>query len=323
MVSCLASVFQHNGDTLAAPGAGRGYAVLQIAFVQLAGQGVGQTYTGYGQRVTVGDGAAVNIGPVAVQPQFLFAGQVLGGKGLVDFHPVDVVERHLLVSDKGANGRRRANAHDLGGHAHHRACHDAGQRLQAMGGSPSNTSVGETFEAISQGVLDGTVASSSDMISFRMDDVVDYVTTLPLGTYHSTISHTVGAGTWANLSPEHRRAIAESSSYASAMATQRWGYEMSQEAISNAEEKGVEFIEPTADLIEASERFKTEDLDAVPGYAADQDGISDAAAKVAEFQMLVNKWDEIAESVDNDPAAMAEQMNREIWDNVDFSSYGL
>lgn len=195
--------------------------------------------------------------------------------------------------------------------------------VEAMGGSPSNTSVGETFEAISQGVLDGTVASSSDMISFRLDDVVDYVTTLPLGTYHSTISHTVGAGTWANLSPEHRRAIAEASSYASAMATQRWGYEMSQEAISNAEDKGVEFIEPTPDLIEASERFKTEDLDAVPGYAADQDGISDAAAKVAEFQMLVNKWDEIAESVDNDPEAMAEHMNREIWDNVDFSSYGL
>ncbi|TGG90612.1 C4-dicarboxylate ABC transporter substrate-binding protein [Natronospirillum operosum] len=195
--------------------------------------------------------------------------------------------------------------------------------VESMGGSPSNTSVGETFEAISQGVLDGTLTSTSDMISFRLDDVVDYVTTLPLGTYHSTISHTFNNRTWNNLTPEQRRIVAESSSYASTMATQRWGYELPEIATSNALDKGIEFLDPTPELIEASERFIAGDLDSIPGRAEGEDGLTDASAKVARFQVLVNKWEDIAESVDNDPAAVAEAMSREIWDEVDFATYGL
>ncbi|MCH8532019.1 MAG: C4-dicarboxylate TRAP transporter substrate-binding protein [Saccharospirillum sp.] len=195
--------------------------------------------------------------------------------------------------------------------------------VEGMGATPSNTSVGEQFEAISQGVLDGSVASSADMLSFRLDDVVGYVTTLPLGTYQSSISHAFSARTWARLSPEHRRVVAESSSYASAMATQRWGFELAEIAINNASDKGVEFLQPSPELLEASERLKTSDLAAVPAMAAERDGISDAAAKVAQFQLLVNKWEGIADGVGNDPAAIAEVMDREIWDKVDFSTYGL
>ncbi|MHA7880260.1 MAG: C4-dicarboxylate TRAP transporter substrate-binding protein [Saccharospirillum sp.] len=195
--------------------------------------------------------------------------------------------------------------------------------VEGMGATPSNTSVGEQFEAISQGVLDGSVASAADMLSFRLDDVVGYVTTLPLGTYQSSISHTFGARTWANLSPEHRRVVAEASSYASAMATQRWGFELAEIAVNNALEKGVEFIQPSPELLEASERLKSSDLDAAPAMATEQDGIANAAAKVAQFQLLVNKWEGIAESVNNDPVAMSEAMNREIWDKVDFTTYGL
>ncbi|PTY37860.1 C4-dicarboxylate ABC transporter substrate-binding protein [Saccharospirillum sp. MSK14-1] len=194
---------------------------------------------------------------------------------------------------------------------------------EEMGADGANVSVGETFEAISQGVLDGTIASTADLISFRLDDVVTHITVLPMGTYHSTISHAINARTWDGMSAEDRRVLAETSSYASALATQRWGYEMPSAAEAAARDAGIEFIEPSADLLEASNAYQREDLQKAIELAQDRDGIADAAAKVERFEALVDKWTDFAESVDNDPQRIADEVNRQVWDQVDFSTYGL
>lgn len=193
---------------------------------------------------------------------------------------------------------------------------------EEMGADGANVSVGETFEAISQGVLDGTIASTADLISFRLDDVVKYITLLPMGTYHSTISHAINANTWGRMSVEQRRVLAETSSYASALATQRWGYEMPSAAEAAARDAGIEFIEPAADLLNASNAYQREDLQKAIELAEERDGISDAAAKVERFETLVTKWTNYANSVDNDPAQIAEEVNRQVWDKVDFANYG-
>ncbi len=194
---------------------------------------------------------------------------------------------------------------------------------EAMGAVGANVSVGETFEAISQGVLDGTIASTADMISFRLDDVITHISTLRLGTYHSTISHAIGNNTWKRLSADDRRAIAEASSVASAMSTQRWAHEMASAAEADARTKGVEFIEPSDALVAASEAFKEQDLASIVDRAEGRDGLTNVADKIAEFERLVDKWTAIAESVDNDPEMMAEQIKQEVWANVDFTRYGL
>lgn len=194
---------------------------------------------------------------------------------------------------------------------------------EEMGADGANVSVGETFEAISQGVLDGTIASTADLISFRLDDVVTHITTLPMGTYHSTISHAINARTWAGLSADERRVMAETSSYASALATQRWGYEMPSAAEAAARDAGIEFIEPSAELLNASNAYQREDLQKAIELAQQRDGIADADAKVERFEALVDKWTAFAESVDNDPQQIADEVNSEVWDQVDFSTYGL
>lgn len=194
---------------------------------------------------------------------------------------------------------------------------------EAMGAVGVNVSVGETFEAISQGVLDGTIASTADMISFRLDDVITHVSTLRLGTYHSTISHAIGLNTWRRLSADDRLAIAKASALASAMSTQRWAHEMASSAETDARTKGVEFIEPSPSLVAVSDAFKAQDLASIMGRAEGRDGLTNVAEKIAAFERLVDKWTAIAESVNNDPELMAEHINREVWANVDFASYGL
>ncbi|WP_416139334.1 C4-dicarboxylate TRAP transporter substrate-binding protein [Halomonas sp. HK25] len=194
--------------------------------------------------------------------------------------------------------------------------------LEAMGGTPASTPVGETFESLSQGVIDGSIASSADIISFRLEDAIDYLTYIGLGTFHSTTSHAVGQAVWNSLSAEDREAVARASTRASALATQRWAYEMPAEADQVARNSGIEILEADESLHEATRRFAEEDLIYAAEQAESRYGVSDAAAKLERFQELVEKWNGIVEEVGEDPEAIAEAINREVWDQVDFSSYG-
>ena len=46
-------------------------------------------------------------------------------------------------------------------------------------------------------------------------------------------------------------------------------------------------------------------------------------AKLEQFTTLVDKWTAIANELDNDPEAIAERVNEEVWAKVDFSTYGV
>ncbi|SFU81730.1 C4-dicarboxylate TRAP transporter substrate-binding protein [Halomonas korlensis] len=194
--------------------------------------------------------------------------------------------------------------------------------LEAMGGTPTSTPVGETFESLSQGVIDGSIASSADIISFRLEDAIDYLTYIGLGTFHSTISHATGQPAWNSLSAEDREAVARASTRASALATQRWAYEMPAEADQVARDSGIEILEADESLHEATRNFAEKDLVYAAEQAESRYGVSDAAAKLERFQELVEKWNGIIEEIGEDPEAVAEAINREVWNEVDFTNYG-
>ncbi|MBB3139637.1 C4-dicarboxylate TRAP transporter substrate-binding protein [Halomonas organivorans] len=194
---------------------------------------------------------------------------------------------------------------------------------EAMSASPASIPVGEQFEALSQGVIDGTVASMGDIISFRLEDAIDSITKLDLGTFHSTISHAVSETTWQSLSPADREAIVRASTEASARAIERWAYEMTDEAMEIAREHDIEIIEPDEALVEASRAFGEQDLEYAAEQAQERYGVEDARAKLDRFIALVDKWNGIVEEVGEEPEAVAEAVNREVWDKVDFSSYGI
>jgi TRAP-type C4-dicarboxylate transport system substrate-binding protein len=193
---------------------------------------------------------------------------------------------------------------------------------EAMGATPASTPVGETFEALSQGVIDGTIASTADIVSFRLEDIIKYISTIQLGTYHSTISHAVGLKTWQSLSPEDRKAVAVSSTITSTQSIDRWS-EIAAKADGIADEKGIQNIEPSQALVDATAAFVEKDLVVAAQQAGERYKVKDADAKIARFRQLVDKWTRIADDVDSDSAKIAEAVQREVWDQVDFSTYGI
>lgn len=192
-----------------------------------------------------------------------------------------------------------------------------------VGASPVNVPVGDTFETMSQGVIDGTMGSAADLLSFRLIDLAKFVIDLPLGTYHATVDFAVNGDAWRAMTPQERRGFMRAANKANVAFTQDWGYERSQVARQEARKAGLTFIEPDQSLFEATQAFLEEDLKAVVGIAENQYAITDAQAKIERFRALVDKWTGIVEEAGHDPATIAEAIQREIWDKVDYDSYGL
>lgn len=191
-----------------------------------------------------------------------------------------------------------------------------------FGAVPAQIQVNDQFEAMSQGVIDGTMASIADLVSFRLVELVRHVTFLPIGLYQSTSNFTTNADVWASLSVEDRMAFARAANRANADFTQRWGYSMPGEAEAAAVAAGIEMIQPDASLVAAFEEFRATEVATAARVAQERFGMTDAAERIARFRELYAKWDAIATEVNNDPAAMTERVYAEVWANVDFATYG-
>lgn len=192
-----------------------------------------------------------------------------------------------------------------------------------FGAVPASIGVGETFESMSQGVIEGSMASIGDLLSFRLVELVKSITFVPLGTYHATSDFTVANSAWASLSADERKLLATAANKANVVFTQRWGYDMASEAKAAAEKAGIEFIEPDADFVKASEDFAEADKATAAKVSQERFGFSDAAERVARFSSLVDKWNGIVKEANGDPEAITKRLDEEVWSKVDFSTYGM
>lgn len=182
-----------------------------------------------------------------------------------------------------------------------------------FGATPVNLPVGQTFEALSQGTIDGTMASIADMLSYRLVDVATNVLRVPLGTYHVTSNFTVAAESWSDMSPEQREMFAKAANRGNPQLTDRWAYQMPEEANAAVAEAGITDMEASEEFLAASNAFAEQDV---------QSRV-DANPLAADFAALIEKWDAIVEEVGTDPEALAARAWDEIWANVDFSTYGM
>ncbi|MDD7972431.1 C4-dicarboxylate TRAP transporter substrate-binding protein [Roseinatronobacter alkalisoli] len=182
-----------------------------------------------------------------------------------------------------------------------------------FGATPVSMPVGEQFEGMNQGTIDGTMSSIVDMLSFRLVDVAQYVTTVPLGTYHVTSNFTVNQSTWEAMNAEDRATLVRAANRANPTLTDRWGFQLPEAARNAVDAAGIEVIAPDDALLEASEAFA----------AADAEARISADELAGQFAEAVEKWTAILEETGDDPDALAARAMEEIWANVDLSSYGL
>jgi TRAP-type transport system periplasmic protein len=148
-----------------------------------------------------------------------------------------------------------------------------------FGAVPVSIGVGETFEAMSQGTIDGSMASVGDLLSFRLVELTRDVTAVPLGTYFSTSNFATAQATWADMSEEERGALLRAANRANADFTNRWGYEFPEIARQAAEEAGITLTEADPAFAEAAEAFSVADRETAAQISAERFGMSDASER--------------------------------------------
>jgi TRAP-type transport system periplasmic protein len=191
--------------------------------------------------------------------------------------------------------------------------------VESIGGVPVQMAANELFEGLSQGVLDATFSSTSELINARLVDVVTHVTDLELGVFNSAAVNNASALLWQRMEPEARAALARAAQYGISDALFAW-QETTERAREEGEAAGIAFVEPDASLTDAAASFREKHRDAAVGILEGR-GVTDAAEKVARYQELVDKWHGLVEGVTN-PEELAELRYREIWSDVDFAAYG-
>lgn len=193
--------------------------------------------------------------------------------------------------------------------------------VEAMGGKAVTMATDEAFEALSQGVIDGTVTSISDVISFNLGEVITHITLLDMGTFHSLANHSVRNNVWKGLSLEDREALMKASVVASVRTTARW-LEMVAEGKGVAEENGLEIVAPEQSLVDATQKFKSEDLVGAAASSEERFGITSAEDKIVRFKALVEKWEALIVETDGSEDAIIALYESEILSKIDLATYG-
>lgn len=197
-----------------------------------------------------------------------------------------------------------------------------GRLAEAMGAVPVSIASNDTFEAMSQGTLDGSISSVGDLVTQRLIDVAKYVTEVRIGTFHTNSGLTVNTSVWENLSVEDRKAISRAATHGNVAFTQAWGYELAETTHQKGVEAGVEFLAPSQELTAFVDDFATNDVATAAKVAEEQYGVQDGAAKLAKLEALVEKWESLLADVPNAEQVEA-LIQSEIWSKVNFETYGL
>jgi TRAP-type C4-dicarboxylate transport system substrate-binding protein len=191
-----------------------------------------------------------------------------------------------------------------------------------MGAVPVQMSSNDQYEAIQNGLLDGTLNPDSALIGGRLNEVVKYVTEIPVGTFHAAMNFTMRKAAWKGLTPEQRKGFMHAA-VLSAAAYHPLSVETGDRGIKEAAADGLEVLQPEQDLIDANNAFQESEVATIAEIGRDRYGVKDPEQKIEYFRSLVDKWTKIFDERGYDAETVGNAIFEELWTNIDYSTYGL
>lgn len=192
---------------------------------------------------------------------------------------------------------------------------------ESVDANPITMSVNEIYEGLSQGVVDCSVQSTSELSVFNLFEVVDDITVnYPSGTFSGVGSANMNLDSWRSLSEEQRQALLEATAVLSAEFS--WGYEKG--AVDNertAEEQGIGLTQPSEAMVEKNREFIREDLKTIASAYDERYGIENADEKIERFRELLAEWRERIDGVESSEE-LADLYREHVFSKVDVSQYG-
>ncbi|HHX88437.1 MAG TPA: C4-dicarboxylate ABC transporter substrate-binding protein [Paracoccus sp.] len=191
-----------------------------------------------------------------------------------------------------------------------------------LGAIPVSLSAAESYEALSQGVIQCTQLSLPELTNMSLTDVVTAVTVdVPGGLSSNVAVGNINADSWAALDDDQREALLWGGSQLAADIT--WGYYA--DAIDNiavAEEHDIPLLNGAPEVMERMRAFAEADLpETIEGYRTDF-GVEAAHEIVEGFTETYLEWLDLVENVESRDDLRTLYWER-IFQDVDPSTYGL
>lgn len=194
--------------------------------------------------------------------------------------------------------------------------------VKAMGATSVTLSISDTYEALSQGLLDCTISSSVDLDIFQLKDVIKNMTPeVPGGVFGGTAVNNINKDVWAGLSEKQRRDVIKATAVLGAVIS--WDYQVgAAKELEAAADYGIAVDEASAELQQASVEFARNDVERIAANYKQRHGVENAAELAATFRELLGKWVELTRGIDN-VEDLADLYWEELYSKVDVSSYAL
>ena len=146
----------------------------------------------------------------------------------------------------------------------------------------------ESFELLSNGVMDGTLFPAESVESFKIDKIIKYATTFPGGLYNTSFVFMMNSATYDKLAPEVKKVVDEmSGEFAARMFGKGWD-KVDRRGMAFMQASGVQFTKADAAFVKVV-KDKTQPLEDKWVQTAEAKGLKDAKKVLADFRADIAK----------------------------------
>lgn len=159
---------------------------------------------------------------------------------------------------------------------------------KALGVNMTLRPASQAYEMLSSGVMDGNWFPDESVLSFKLEKLTKYRTALPGGAYNTSFAFVMNEAAWNKISKADQAAIEKLSGEAAARRFGKFWDEEDDRSLQAQKQIGVESINADAKFV-ADYKAKTGPLEAEWVKKADEKGLKNAAAVLAEFRAEIAK----------------------------------
>jgi TRAP-type C4-dicarboxylate transport system substrate-binding protein len=190
-----------------------------------------------------------------------------------------------------------------------------------VGAIAVNVPSSEIYEGLSRGIIDAAMYARGGLKTHGLADVADTVSEVPLGSFRSQNYFSYNISSWQSLTPEERTIVLKGITAGSI--ANRMAYEEGErEGIALGKEKGVEFLKPDAEMMQAIEEFIERDVQQTI-TRWEEKGVPEAAEIVAKYRELYAKYEPMVTPIQNDEEKLTALLWDEVMSKIDVNTFGM
>jgi TRAP-type C4-dicarboxylate transport system substrate-binding protein len=180
----------------------------------------------------------------------------------------------------------------------------------------------EIYTGLERGSVDCALGDASFLTtSFKLQEVADYVTLLPVGT-HTSGGEFFNAKFWRARSEQERKLLLDKLAESMAALQVYWS-EQQKKSFEEAKDNRVEFIEPTGGLNQSFDTFVEGFIKDLPKAAMADRRVKDPSQLVEQYLAAEKKWKEKLEGVDRtNVEQVADLIKAGLYRSIDVKQYG-